>query len=134
MDDACFQTPFRVRLHTGPTPGEGVYESEVESMDAIVAIPAFDPNKRLVALVDALHDRGFGKFIVVDDGSSTETQPVFAALENRGVRVVHHVRNLGKGSAIKTAIAQMRLAYPSAACVSFGRLPDYRGRGWTAPT
>ena len=117
MNCACFQMAFRLRLHTRYTPGEGVYESEVESMEAIVAIPAFDPDKRLVALVDALHDRGFSKFIVVDDGSSANAQPVFAALENRGVRVVHHVRNLGKGSAIKTAIAQMRLAYPSADCL-----------------
>lgn len=86
-------------------------------MDAIVVIPAFDPDERLITLIDALHERGFGKFIVVDDGSSEATQPVFTALENRGVRVVHHVRNLGKGSAIKTAIAQMRLAYPLADCL-----------------
>ena len=117
MNCACFQMAFRLCLHTRYTPGEGVYESEVESMEAIVAIPAFDPDKRLVTLVDALHNRGFGKSIVVDDGSSAAAQPVFTALEHRGVRVVHHIRNLGKGSAIKTAIAQMRLAYPSADCL-----------------
>ena len=83
-------------------------------MDAVVAIPALDPDRRLVELVDELHDRGFTRFIVVDDGSSNNAQPVFQALERRGVRVVRHVQNLGKGSAIKTAIAQMRLAYPQA--------------------
>ena len=83
-------------------------------MNAVVAIPAIDPDGRLVKLVDALHRRGFDRFIVVDDGSGEAAQPVFRALECRGIRVVHHLQNLGKGSAIKTAIAQMRLAYPDA--------------------
>ena len=83
-------------------------------MDAVVAIPAIDPDKRLVSLVDALHERGFTRFIIVDDGSGASAQPVFQALEARGVLVVHHAQNLGKGSALKTAIAQMRLAYPDA--------------------
>jgi len=86
-------------------------------MDAVVAIPTLEPDMRLVALVDALHERGFARFVVVDDGSSEESQAVFQALEHRGVRVVHHVQNLGKGSALKTAFAQMRLAYPDASHV-----------------
>ena len=83
-------------------------------MDVVVAIPAINPDERLVGLVDSLHERGFTRFIVVDDGSSADAQSVFRALEFRGVRVVHHAQNLGKGSAIKTAIAQMCLAYPDA--------------------
>ena len=86
-------------------------------MEAVVAIPALDPDTRLIGLVDGLHERGFKHFIVVDDGSGEAFQPVFAALEHRGVRVVRHPRNLGKGSAIKTAIAQMRFAYPGAPCL-----------------
>jgi putative flippase GtrA len=38
---------------------------------------------------------------------------VFNALERRGVRVVRHPKNLGKGSALKTAIVQARLAFPN---------------------
>ena len=89
-------------------------EARLNTMDAVVAIPAIDPSNRLVSLVDALHERGFERFIVVDDGSSPEAQAPFAALERRGVRLVRHAQNLGKGSAIKTAIAQMRIAYPFA--------------------
>ncbi|MDO4400928.1 MAG: glycosyltransferase [Coriobacteriia bacterium] len=83
-------------------------------MDAVVAIPALNPDAQLVELVDALHERGFARFIVVDDGSGAEAQPVFQSLERRGVRVVRHAQNLGKGSALKTALAQMRFAYPDA--------------------
>ena len=86
-------------------------------MDAVIAIPALNPDDRLVSLVDELHGRGFTRFIVVDDGSAPEHQEAFEALKRRGVRVVHHPQNLGKGSAIKTAIAQMRFAYPDADCL-----------------
>lgn len=83
-------------------------------MDAVIAIPALDPDARLLQLVDALRGRGFDRIVVVDDGSSPDAAPVFTALRERGVRVVGHVQNLGKGSAIKTAIAQVRFAYPDA--------------------
>lgn len=86
-------------------------------MDAVIAIPALNPGGRLVELVDELHRRGFTRFIVVDDGSGETSAPVFAALARRGVRVVRHPSNLGKGSAIKTAIAQARLAYREAPCL-----------------
>lgn len=83
-------------------------------MEAVVAIPALDPDARLVTLVDGLHERGFSRFIIVDDGSGPDAQAVFDALERRGALVVRHPENLGKGSAIKTALAQIRWAYPDA--------------------
>ena len=53
-------------------------------MDAVVAIPALNPDERLVQLVDELNAQGFRRFVVVDDGSMESAAPVFHALELRG--------------------------------------------------
>lgn len=68
-----------------------------------VLIPAWQPDERLVALVRALMDAGFGRAIVVNDGSRAECAAIFGeigALER--VDVLHHAVNLGKGRALKT--------------------------------
>jgi glycosyltransferase involved in cell wall biosynthesis len=46
--------------------------------------------------------------IVVDDGSTDETDKVLAALEDSTVRVVTHPTNQGKAAAIRTGIATAR--------------------------
>ncbi len=83
-------------------------------MDAVLIIPTIDPDNRLVSLVDDMHDRGFAHIIVVDDGSNSESRPVFDALKQRGVHLFYHVVNLGKGQAIKTALMHMRSLFPDA--------------------
>ena len=83
-------------------------------MDAVLVIPTIDPDSRLVTLVDDLKDRGFERFIVVDDGSASESRTVFDALKKRGAHVYHHVVNLGKGQALKTAFMHVRSVYPDA--------------------
>ena len=46
--------------------------------------------------------------IVVDDGSTDGTDKVLATLEDSTVRVLRHPTNLGKGAAIRTALAAAR--------------------------
>jgi glycosyltransferase involved in cell wall biosynthesis len=46
--------------------------------------------------------------VVVDDGSTDGTDKVLAAIEDSTVRVVTHEKNLGKGAAIRTGLAQAR--------------------------
>ncbi|MBQ9041810.1 MAG: bifunctional glycosyltransferase family 2/GtrA family protein [Eggerthellaceae bacterium] len=83
-------------------------------MNTVVIIPTIDPDERILALVDQLKDRGFNRFIVVDDGSDASCDALFEALEQGGVRVLHHGTNLGKGAALKTAFAAVRNLFPEA--------------------
>lgn len=83
-------------------------------MDAVMVIPTINPDERLVSLADDLNDIGFSQLIVVDDGSAGDARPVFEALKARGAHVFHHVVNLGKGQAIKTALLHVRKIFPDA--------------------
>lgn len=44
------------------------------------------------------------EIIVVDDRSSDGTREILGQIANDGVKVVYHAQNMGKGSAIKTAL------------------------------
>lgn len=69
-----------------------------------VIIPAFEPNGNLLCLIGKLKETGFSTIIIVNDGSSKEKDPVFAAAERSfDCTVISHAVNLGKGRALKTA-------------------------------
>jgi glycosyltransferase involved in cell wall biosynthesis len=69
-----------------------------------VIIPAYNPTQTLVLLVDALLLYDFAAVIVVDDGSATTSDPVFAAVAaHPRVTLLRHAINTGKGRALKTA-------------------------------
>ena len=68
-----------------------------------VLVPAWQPRERLLPLVQALLRAGFGRIVVVDDGSQAEYAAVFAGVSALPrVEVLHHALNLGKGRALKT--------------------------------
>ncbi|MEW6055156.1 MAG: bifunctional glycosyltransferase family 2/GtrA family protein [Bdellovibrionota bacterium] len=70
----------------------------------VLIIPAYQPERRLVSLVDDLLASGFPSILVVDDGSAPEKTPIFDELRKKnGVSVLSHAVNLGKGAALKTA-------------------------------
>jgi len=83
-------------------------------MSEVIVIPALNPDRRLITLIDDLHDHGFETIFVVDDGSAEEYEPVFEQARVAGARVLHHACNLGKGVALKTAIMEVRRNLPSA--------------------
>lgn len=81
-----------------------------------VVIPAYQPDERLVALVDQLRGgagdaegasaNGSGtslSLVVVDDGS-VGCDDVFSQVEARGVPVIHFTHNRGKGAALKEGL------------------------------
>ena len=72
-----------------------------------VLIPAYRPDDRLSALVEALLPMGFQAVHIVDDGSGPECAAVFARCEALGARVHRHDTNRGKGRALKTGFAAM---------------------------
>jgi len=72
-------------------------------LQAVILIPALEPDDRLPAYVDALISGGFRHVVIVDDGSSEKAQTIFDSLAERtGVNVLHHDVNHGKGVALKT--------------------------------
>lgn len=72
--------------------------------DIAIVIPALDPDENMVKLVGKLHDLGFSRIILVDDGSLIENRHLFKTCkESYGAIVIRHVVNFGKGIAIKSA-------------------------------
>ena len=71
--------------------------------DAVILIPAYEPDDRLPAYIRRLEAAGFGHIVVVDDGSGEKWDPVFQALEGiPRTRVIRYMPNGGKGHALKT--------------------------------
>ena len=80
-----------------------------------VVIPAYQPEPRLIALVDELLADPDLQVIVVDDGSSMAHAGVFEALAERPrVHLLRHAVNLGKGQALKTALNYFLVNFPAA--------------------
>lgn len=77
--------------------------------DISVVIPAYNEAERLGSTlertVDYLSRRGLSyEVLVVDDGSRDRTIQVAEGFADRGVRVIRHEKNRGKGAAIKTGV------------------------------
>ncbi|MFV0461423.1 MAG: GtrA family protein [Actinomycetales bacterium] len=84
----------------------------------ILLVPAYQPDRRLIRLLDALPTAllpaGAGargvtdpepvitEVIVVDDGSGTAYAEIFSAAAAAGARVLTHATNRGKGAALRT--------------------------------
>lgn len=73
---------------------------------SVVIIPAYKPDKMLVAITDKLWAYGC-QIIVVDDGRGEEYQQVFDKIGDICI-VLHHTKNRGKGAAIKTALSYIK--------------------------
>lgn len=84
-------------------------------LNAVALIPAYQPDGRLVPYVDGLADHGFGRIVVVDDGSGEAYAGIFDELKaRRFCTVLHHTENRGKGAALKTGLKFIRESIPDA--------------------
>ena len=80
-----------------------------------VVVPAYQPDTRLVGLVDDLHEALPGcRVLVVDDGSGPDYVAVFAQARAQGAVVVTHQVNSGKGQALRTGLARAATTWPGA--------------------
>ena len=78
-----------------------------------VVIPAYEPDEKLIGLMDELVRAQFSPIIVVDDGSEKEEHGrIFDAVRQKGAVVLEHAVNLGKGRALKTAFNYCLTEYP----------------------
>lgn len=71
----------------------------IEEMTVI--IPSYNPDEKLLMVVEGLKRIGFRDIVVVDDGSDAIHKEIFAQLQ--GCELLHHKENQGKGRALKTA-------------------------------
>lgn len=67
-------------------------------------IPSYEPDDRLITLLQNLKSAGFTNIIVLDDGSGDAYQELFAQAEKEyGCTLLRHYRNMGKGRGLKDA-------------------------------
>jgi dolichyl-phosphate beta-glucosyltransferase len=84
--------------------------SSPDGVELSVIIPAYNEALRLPVFLDSVVNwckayKPSSEIIVVDDGSSDDTAKLAAA---RGVRVISHERNSGKGAAVRTGMLAAR--------------------------
>jgi glycosyltransferase involved in cell wall biosynthesis len=85
---------------------------------SVVLIPAYEPDTKLLTLLRSLRDaQPDDRVVVVNDGSGTAYQPMFAAAADLGAEVVTHPHNRGKGAALKTGFAHIAEHYGDAVVV-----------------
>ena len=88
-----------------------------------IVIPAYEPDERMLQLLETLVAGGQGPVVIVDDGSGDAYKEIFekagAYVRALGGAVLTHEVNRGKGRALKTAFAYILSEYPEAAgCVT----------------
>jgi glycosyltransferase involved in cell wall biosynthesis len=87
-------------------------------VEVVVLVPAYNPDGKLPAFVDALVAAGFRRIVVVDDGSAPASLPAFERVgAHPECTVLTHAVNLGKGRAIKTGLNHILQRHPDAAGV-----------------
>lgn len=82
--------------------------------DIPVIIPAYEPDEKLLTLLQQLKNAGIIHIIVVDDGSGSSYRELFEQVEKTdGCTLLTHAVNLGKGRALKTAFNYCLLHFPA---------------------
>lgn len=80
-----------------------------------IIIPAYEPDQRMTNLLSALKKAGFIQpCVIVNDGSGPEYDHYYKEAEEKyGAVVLKHVKNMGKGKALKTGFSYCLEEYPS---------------------
>lgn len=82
-----------------------------------IVIPAYEPDERLIKLLEELKTNKLQPVIVVDDGSGEKYSDIFTQAErlarDTGGVVLHHTENRGKGRALKTAFSYVLEHFPA---------------------
>jgi glycosyltransferase involved in cell wall biosynthesis len=73
-----------------------------------ILIPAYEPNKRLLDLINELKEIYDYKIVIVDDGSGNDYKSIFKQAEEAGCTVLTHLFNMGKGRALKTGFSYIK--------------------------
>ena len=82
---------------------------------AVVLIPAYKPDERLIDLTRELIQGNGLDVMLVDDGGQAAFAHIFEACRELGAEVAVHAVNMGKGRALKTGINAAMLRWPDMA-------------------
>ena len=83
-------------------------------MATVALIPAYQPDKKLVNLVNELASRFFD-VLIVDDGSGKEYEGIFKECEAHAT-VIGYETNVGKGNALKFGMEYIKDNLPECKC------------------
>ncbi|MBR4183431.1 MAG: bifunctional glycosyltransferase family 2/GtrA family protein [Lachnospiraceae bacterium] len=92
-------------------------------MTCPILIPAYEPDERLIDLLESLVTADARNIILVNDGSGPDYDRLFDEcrpyIDKMGGKLLIHEVNKGKGAALKTGFAYILEAYPDAVgCVT----------------
>lgn len=73
----------------------------------IIVIPSFQPDYRVLKLIEDIQANSEYKILLVNDGSDKSCDSIFENAKNSGCIVLNHEVNMGKGAALKTAFAYL---------------------------
>ncbi len=72
-----------------------------------IIIPAYEPDGRLISLINNIQRNCNYDIVIVNDGSSPSSTEVFLEAAKLGCTVLTHEHNQGKGAALKTAFSYL---------------------------
>ena len=67
----------------------------------VILIPAYQPDEKLIKLVENLKKECDYRIAIVDDGSGKNYSEIFKSVSNLGATVLTCEKNKGKGAALK---------------------------------
>ncbi|QAT43585.1 GtrA family protein [Aminipila luticellarii] len=88
-----------------------------DKKNMILVIPAYEPDEKMIELLQRIHLGTSMQMIVVDDGSDPSYRGLFKEAEKYAF-VITHPSNRGKGSALKTAFSYIQKTYEEATVVT----------------
>lgn len=84
----------------------------------IILIPSYNPDGTLPETIGLLREKGFERFVIVNDGSRAECAPIFEQVADLpGVHLLTHAVNMGKGRAMKTGFNYILWRFPGSGCI-----------------
>lgn len=70
-----------------------------------IVIPAYNPDNKLLKLIESLHTLGLKDILIVNDGSNNSSKKIFEKIQQTyKIELLTHAVNLGKGRSLKTAL------------------------------
>ena len=76
-----------------------------------IVIPAYEPDRRLVQVVQDIKKELQADIVVVNDGSDASYDTFYHQVEQLGATVLIHPNNLRKGAALKTAFTHIQTVF-----------------------
>lgn len=85
-----------------------------KTQDFAVLIPAYQPNHKLLNLIEQLSKK-IDNIVVINDGSTLPASIEIIGQLNKkdGIKVLQHAVNMGKGAALKTGLNHIYLSLPN---------------------